>query len=96
MWARDMLSQYFWTSMPPTSGGELTQPILNLNLFVWLLCSLIFHIYFLLLVPSFVCLDGSEDVEQHPEVAASGLGDEDKDQQVQTRTAEEESQGIIL
>jgi hypothetical protein len=49
-----------------------------------------------LLFPSFVCLVGSEDVEEHPEVAASGLGDEDKDQQVQTRTAEEESQGIIL
>ncbi|XP_047080862.1 putative disease resistance protein RGA1 [Lolium rigidum] len=58
--ARDMLSQYFWTSMPPTLGV------------------------------------GSEDVEEHPEVAASGLGDEDKDQQVQTRTAEEESQEIIL
>ncbi|XP_047080861.1 putative disease resistance protein RGA4 [Lolium rigidum] len=58
--ARDMLSQYFWSSMP--SASEV----------------------------------GSEDVEEHPEVAASGLGDEDKDQQVQTRTAEEESQEIIL
>jgi hypothetical protein len=77
--ARDMLSQYFWTSMPSAPGGDLTQVILNLSMVARLLCSLICHIYFLLLFPSFVCLVGSGDVEQDPEVAASGSGDEDKE-----------------
>jgi hypothetical protein len=43
--ARDMLSQYLWTSMPSTSGGELTQIILHLSLLVWLICPLIAHNY---------------------------------------------------
>jgi hypothetical protein len=94
--ARDMLSQYFWSSMPSASEGELTQAILNLSVVAWQLCSLIFHIYFLLLFPSFVCLVGSGDVEEDPEVAASGSGDEDKEQQVQTRATAEEGQGIII
>jgi hypothetical protein len=43
--ARDMLSEYFWTSMTSASGGELTQLILHLSLFVWFLCPLVAHSY---------------------------------------------------
>uniref|UniRef100_A0A453MXF8 DDE Tnp4 domain-containing protein n=1 Tax=Aegilops tauschii subsp. strangulata TaxID=200361 RepID=A0A453MXF8_AEGTS len=77
--ARDMLSQYFLASRSSESGGELPQLLLHLNLIVWLLCSLNFHIYFLLV-----------DAEEGDEAASSGSGGESKKQEKQARTTDEE------
>jgi hypothetical protein len=54
-----------------------------------LLCPLISHIYFLLLIASFICLVSPVDAEEDHEVASSGAGDEDKEQEAQRGTADE-------
>jgi hypothetical protein len=84
-----MLSEYFLASRSSKSGGELTQLCLHFSLFVWLLCTLFSHIYFLLLIPSSICLVSPVDAEEDHEVAASGAGDEDKEQELKTGTADE-------
>jgi hypothetical protein len=63
-------------------------------LFSWLICPLISHIYFLLLIASFICLVSPVDAEEDHEVVASGAGDEDKEQEVQTGTSDEADSDI--